>query len=86
MKKRKKELGHVIPAAISAEMALPRITKSARIAELELDSATVLQKPRTVMPGTVDKSSSFGLRGCGRQRKFRSKASPNIEKSALKIH
>jgi hypothetical protein len=59
MKKRKKELGHVIPAAISAEMALPRITKSARIAELELDSARVLQKPRTVMPGTVDKIIQF---------------------------
>jgi hypothetical protein len=59
MKKRKKELGYAIPASIRAEMALPRMSKSARIAELESDTARVSQKPRTVIPGTVDKIIQF---------------------------
>jgi hypothetical protein len=48
-------LGNAIPASIKAELALPRMSRSARIAELESDRARVLQKPRTVMPGIVDK-------------------------------
>jgi hypothetical protein len=55
MKKRKKKSSHAIPASIRAEMALPRMSKSARMAERESDTTRVLQKPRTVMPGTVDK-------------------------------
>ena len=59
MKKRKKKLGSAAPATIRAEMALPRMSKSARIAELESDTARVAQKPRTVMPGIVDKIIRF---------------------------
>jgi|ERR1700691_351587 hypothetical protein len=59
MKKRKKEWDNAIPASNRAEMALPRMSKSARIAELESDSARASQQPRTVMPGTVDKIIRF---------------------------
>lgn len=41
-------------------MALPRMSKSARIAELESDTARVSQQPMTVMPGIVDKVIRFG--------------------------
>jgi len=59
MKKHKKKLGNAISAHIRAEMALPRMSKSARRAELESDTARVSQRPRTVMPGTVDKIIQF---------------------------
>jgi hypothetical protein len=59
MKKRKKKLGSAAPATIRAEMALPRMSKSARIAELGSDRARVSQQPRTVMPGIVDKIIQF---------------------------
>jgi hypothetical protein len=59
MKKRKRKLGNAIPASIRAEMALPRMSKSARIAELESDTTRVSQQPKTVMPGTVDKIIQF---------------------------
>jgi hypothetical protein len=36
-------------------MALPRMSKSARIAELNLDTARISERPRTTIPGTVDK-------------------------------
>jgi hypothetical protein len=55
MKKRKRKLGNAIPASIRAEMALPRMSKSARIAESNLDTARVSERPRTTIPGTVDK-------------------------------
>jgi hypothetical protein len=55
MKKHPRKSRNAIPATIRAEMALPRVSKSARIAELESDKARVSQQPRTVMPGTVDK-------------------------------
>jgi hypothetical protein len=59
MRKRRKKTGNAILAKIRKEMALARMSKSARIAELESDSARVLQKPRTVMPGIVDKIIQF---------------------------
>ena len=40
--------------AVQTEMALPRMSKSARIAELNLDTARISEQPRTVIPGTVD--------------------------------
>ena len=85
MKKRKRKLGNAIPASIKAEMAQPRMSKSARVAELESDAMRVSQQSRTVMPGTVDKIIQFELRACARQRKFQPKASQSIENSALKI-
>jgi hypothetical protein len=36
-------------------MAKPRITKSARIAELNLDASRILEQPNTSLPGTVIK-------------------------------
>ena len=59
MKKRKKKRGAEVLARVQKEMALPRMSKSARIAELESDAARVSQRPRTVMPGTVDKIIQF---------------------------
>jgi hypothetical protein len=52
--KRKKELSDTIPASLLTEMALPRMSKSARIAEQNLEAARIRQ-PRTVIPGTVEK-------------------------------
>ena len=59
MKKRKKKPGNEILARIQKEMALPRMSKSARIAALESNTARALQKPRTVMPGIVDEIIQF---------------------------
>ena len=59
MKKRKKKPGNEILARIQKEMALPRMSKPARIAALESNTARALQKPRTVMPGIVDKIIQF---------------------------
>jgi hypothetical protein len=59
MKKRKKKPGAEILARVQKEMALPRRSKSARIAELESGTVRVSQQPRTVMPGTIDKVIRF---------------------------
>jgi hypothetical protein len=59
MKKRKNERGDAILARVRAEMALPRMSKSARIANLELDVARIYEKPKTILPGTVDKVTRF---------------------------
>jgi hypothetical protein len=53
--KHKKEPSNKILVGVQAEMALPRMSKSARIAELKLDTARISEQPRTVIPGTVDK-------------------------------
>jgi len=53
--KRKKELSDTIPASLLTEMALPRMSKSARIAEQNLEAARIPEQPRTVIPGTVEK-------------------------------
>jgi hypothetical protein len=42
-------------AGVEKEMAKPRMAKSARIAELNLDTSRVPDQPSTTMPGTVDK-------------------------------
>jgi hypothetical protein len=44
-----------ILVGVQAEMALPRMSKSARIAELDLDTAGISKQIRTVMPGFVHK-------------------------------
>jgi hypothetical protein len=53
--KRKKESGNATRASVRKEMALPRMAKSARIAELELDTARISEQPSISMRGTVDK-------------------------------
>jgi hypothetical protein len=42
-------------ASVKEEMAKPRITKSARIAEQGLDNARIPERSSTTLPGTVDK-------------------------------
>jgi hypothetical protein len=41
--------------SVKKEMAQPRMARSARIAERNLDTARVPDQPSTTMPGTVDK-------------------------------
>ena len=54
-KKDKKEPGHRTHAGIMKEMAEPRMARSARIAELKLDTTRIPEPPSTTMPGIVDK-------------------------------
>lgn len=59
MKKRKRKPGVEVLARVQKEMALPRMSKSARIKELESDTGRISQQPKTVMPGTVDRIIQF---------------------------
>jgi hypothetical protein len=54
-KKSKTELGKATRASFKKETAKPRMAKSARIAELNLDTARIPEQPSTTMPGTVCK-------------------------------
>jgi hypothetical protein len=54
-KKRKKESVNATRASVKKEMAKPRMTKSARIAEQNLDTARIPEQPSTTVPGTVNK-------------------------------
>jgi hypothetical protein len=54
-KKHKKETASAIRASVRKEMAKPRMSNSARVAELNLDTTRIPEKPSTTMPGTVDK-------------------------------
>ena len=42
-------------ASVEKEMAMPRMAKSARIAERDLDATRTAEQPSTSMPGTVEK-------------------------------
>ena len=52
-KKGKKEPRNAIRADVTKEMAKPRTARSARIAELNLDTSRNVEQPSTTMPGTV---------------------------------
>ena len=54
-KRAKKKTGNTTRASVKKEMAKPRMARSARIAELNLDTARIREQPSTTMPGTVDK-------------------------------
>jgi len=54
-KKSTKEPGSATHASVMKEMRKPRMARSARIAELNLDTARIPEQPSAVMPGTVDK-------------------------------
>jgi hypothetical protein len=54
-KKIKKKSDNATRASVKKEMAKPRMARSARIAELNLDTARIREQPSTTMPGTVDK-------------------------------
>ena len=54
-KKGKTKSGRATYASVKKELAKPRMAKSARIAELKLDTARIPEQPSTTMSGTVDK-------------------------------
>jgi hypothetical protein len=54
-KKAKKESDASTRTGVRNEMAKPRMARSARIAELNLDTARIPEQPSVTMPGTVDK-------------------------------
>jgi len=54
-KKAKKKEGDAIPASLLKEMADPRMARSARIAELNLDMTRIRERPSITLSGTVDK-------------------------------
>ena len=51
----KKESGNVTRASVKKEMAKPRMARSAKIAELKLDTARISEQPSVTMPAIVDK-------------------------------
>lgn len=57
------EAGDATRASVKKEMARPRMAKSARIMERNLDTGRIAEPPSTTLPGTVDKIiSSRGRR------------------------
>jgi hypothetical protein len=54
-KKIRKKTGNTTLASVSKEMAKPRMTRSAKIAELKLDTTRTSEKPSLTMPGIVNK-------------------------------
>jgi hypothetical protein len=58
-KKTKQESGTAIRASVRKEMAKPRMARSARIAELNLDTTRISEQPSATMPGSVDKIIRF---------------------------
>jgi hypothetical protein len=55
LNRKKKKPRNTIPLTVPSEMVQPRTSKSARIAELKLDTSRISEQPRSVMPGTVSK-------------------------------
>jgi hypothetical protein len=54
-KKSKTKFDQATHASVKKEMAKPRMARSARITELDLDIARTHERPSTSMLGTVDK-------------------------------
>jgi hypothetical protein len=54
-KRAKRESDRAIRANVKREMAKPRKTKSAKIAEEKLDLARIPEQPSATVPGIVDK-------------------------------
>ncbi|MGD0909519.1 MAG: hypothetical protein ABSA96_18205 [Candidatus Acidiferrales bacterium] len=55
LKKVRKTISKSTHASVKREMTKPRMAKSARIAERNLDSTRISEQPSVTMPGTVDK-------------------------------
>src|ERR1700692_4929320 len=53
--KHKKETSNTILLGVQTEMAQPRMSKSARIAERNSGTERISEQPRTIIPGIVDK-------------------------------
>ena len=51
----KKKLNTATHASVKKEMAKPRMARSARIAELNMDTTRKVEPPSTTMPGMVNK-------------------------------
>ena len=54
-KGKKKEPSNATRASVNKEMAKPLMVRSARIKELNLDTARIPEQPSATMPGTVEK-------------------------------
>jgi hypothetical protein len=54
-KKRKAQSDNATRASVTKEMAKPRMARSAKIAELNLDTSRIPEHPSTTVLGTVDK-------------------------------
>jgi hypothetical protein len=54
-KKKRSDAVKATHASVRKEMAKPRMSRSARIATLNLDPARIPEQPSVTMPGTVDK-------------------------------
>jgi hypothetical protein len=54
-KKTKKKTGNATLARVDQEMAKPRMARSAKIAELNLDTSRISEQPSVTMTGTVEK-------------------------------
>jgi hypothetical protein len=54
-RKDKKKTDNATQASVKKEMAKPRMARSARIADLNMNPARIRQQPSAIMPGTVDK-------------------------------
>jgi hypothetical protein len=54
-KKSKKGQGEATRASVRKEMAKPRMARSARIAQLNFDTARISERPSAIMPGIVEK-------------------------------
>jgi hypothetical protein len=55
LEKDEKERGDASIAGVRKEMEKPRMARSAKIAELNLDTTRIPEQPSVSMPGTVDK-------------------------------
>ena len=53
-KKSKQTSDTATHASVTKEMAKPRMARSARIAELNMDTSRKAEKPSTTLPGTVE--------------------------------
>jgi hypothetical protein len=54
-KKTRKKTGNASLVSVNREMAKPRMARSAKIAELNLDTTRIPEQPSVTMPGTVNK-------------------------------
>jgi hypothetical protein len=54
-KKTRKKSVNATRASVAREMAKPRMARSAKIAELKLDTTRIPEQPSVTMPGTVYK-------------------------------
>jgi hypothetical protein len=78
-KKHKKSRRDITRAIVTRELAQPRMARSARIAEMKLDSARVPEAPSSTTTGTVDKiilsprpnqpeKAQIGIKGLDRKK------------------